>query len=167
MSEHVATISWARNGAVFTDLRYSRAHLWRFDGGVDVPASGCPQLLPGPLSVAAAVDPEEAFVAALASCHMLWFLSVAAEAGFLVDHYRDDAIGVMGKNDDGKVAILRVTLRPCVTFGGDTPPSIATHQAMHHQAHEQCFIASSVKTEVVIEPTAATGELSGRSGFAP
>ena len=155
MSEHLATISWQRNGAAFSDLRYSRAHLWQFDGGVDVAASGCPELLPSPLSVAAAVDPEEAFVAALASCHMLWFLSVAAEAGVVVDRYRDEALGVMGKNDEGKIAILRVLLRPRVTFGGTVHPSSATHQAMHEQAHEQCFIASSVKSEIKIEPAEA------------
>jgi organic hydroperoxide reductase OsmC/OhrA len=107
--------------------------------------------------VAEAVDPEEAFVASLASCHMLWFLSIAAKRGFGVERYRDEATGVMARNADGKLAVTLVTLRPAVTFFGDERPSQAEHEAMHHEAHDECFIASSVKTEVRCEPTTLTG----------
>jgi organic hydroperoxide reductase OsmC/OhrA len=148
MSQYAAVITWERNGAVFTDNRYSRGHRWNFDGGIEVPASASPHVVPLPLSVAAAVDPEEAFVAALASCHMLWFLSIAANQGFLVESYRDEARGVMAKNADGKLAMTQVTLRPTVVFAPDKRPSAAQHEAMHHEAHEQCFIATSVKTDV-------------------
>ncbi len=156
MSQYTAVITWERNGAVFTDNRYSRGHRWNFDGGVEVPASASPHVVPLPLSVAAAVDPEEAFVAALASCHMLWFLSTAAKQGFLVESYRDEAIGVMAKNADGKLAMTQVTLRPRVMFAGDKRPSTAQHEAMHHEAHEQCFIATSVKTHVRCEAVDVT-----------
>ena len=151
MSEYIATIVWERGGAVFTDSKYSRAHQWHFDGGVAVPASSSPHVVPVPLSAAAAVDPEEAFVAAISSCHMLWFLFLAAKEGFVVDRYRDAAAGVMGKNAAGKKAMTRVTLRPAVTFAGD-PPTRAMLETMHHQAHEECYIASSVLTEVRCEP---------------
>ena len=136
----------------FTDNRYSRGHLWRFDGGVDVPASASPHVVPLPMSVAAAVDPEEAFVASLSSCHMLFFLSLAAKQGFVVDGYRDEAVGIMARNADGKLAMTRVTLHPAVNYGGDKRPSRAEEDALHHAAHEECFIASSVKTEVTCEP---------------
>lgn len=152
MNYYTATISWQRNEAVFTDNRYSRAHAWQFDGGCSVPASSSPNVVPLPLSDASGVDPEEAFVASLSSCHMLWFLSIAAKRGFVVDNYRDDAQGVMEKSADGKLAITVVTLRPCVIFSGDRVPSAADIHAMHHQAHEECFIARSVKTEVRCEP---------------
>jgi organic hydroperoxide reductase OsmC/OhrA len=148
MSQYTAVITWERNGAAFTDNRYSRAHRWSFDGGIEVPASASPHIVPLPLSVAAAVDPEEAFVAALSSCHMLWFLSIAAKQGFPVESYRDEAIGVMAKSPDGKLAMTQVTLRPRVVFAGDKRPSAKQHEAMHHEAHEQCFIARSVKTNV-------------------
>jgi organic hydroperoxide reductase OsmC/OhrA len=148
MSHYTAAISWGRNGAVFADNRYSRAHRWNFDGGIEVPASASPYLVPPPLSVAEAVDPEEAFVAALASCHMLWFLSIASKRGFVIESYRDEAIGVMANNADGKLAMTQVTLRPRIKFAGEKRPSVAQHDAMHHEAHEQCFIASSVKTAV-------------------
>src|SRR5512147_2820667 len=111
MSLYTAVIAWERSGAVFTDNRYSRGHRWLFDGGVEVPASSSPHVVPLPLSIEAAVDPEEAFVASLASCHMLWFLSIAAERGFVVDTYRDEAVGVLGKNASGKLMMTRVTLR--------------------------------------------------------
>jgi len=155
MGKYTAVITWTRNGATFTDNRYSRGHLWRFDGGIEVPASSSPHVVPLPQSVAAAVDPEEAFVAALSSCHMLWFLSIAAKRGFLVETYRDEAIGIMDKNADGKLAMTSVTLRPAVEFGGPNPPVPGEVEAMHHEAHEQCFIASSVKTEVRCEPLPA------------
>ena len=148
MSNYTAVISWERSGAVFADNRYSRAHRWNFDGGVEIPASASPHVVPFPLSVAEAVDPEEAFVASLASCHMLWFLSIAAKQGFVVERYRDEATGVMAKNADGKLAMTEVTLRPRIVFAGEKRPSAAQHEAMHHEAHEQCFIASSVKTDV-------------------
>src|ERR1041385_55953 len=117
--EYRAEVIWSRDGAVFTDNRYSRGHRWRFDGGVEVPASSSSHVVPLPLSVAAAVDPEEAFVASLSSCHMLWFLSIAARRGFVVESYRDDAVGVLAKDEGGKLTMTRVTLRPDVRFGGD------------------------------------------------
>jgi organic hydroperoxide reductase OsmC/OhrA len=152
MSTYVAEVRWSRDEQIFTDNRYSRVHRWRFDGGIDVVASSSPSVVPLPMSSAAAVDPEEAFVASLSSCHMLWFLSVAAERGFCVDEYVDHASGVMGRNPERKLAMLRVTLRPEVKFSGASIPSPEDHAALHHEAHEQCFIASSVKTEVGCEP---------------
>ena len=152
MSSYLATITWQRNEAVFTDNRYSRAHIWQFDGGCTVSASSSPHVVPLPFSDASAVDPEEAFVASLSSCHMLWFLSIAAKRRFVVDSYRDHAQGMMEKCADGKLAITVVTLRPCVTFSSDQIPSTADIHAMHHQAHEECYIARSVKTEVRCEP---------------
>jgi organic hydroperoxide reductase OsmC/OhrA len=149
--EYTAQIHWERDNAVFTDNRYSRAHTWRFDGGVEVPASSSPHAVRVPLSQEAAVDPEEAFVAALSSCHMLWFLSLAAKRGLRVDHYTDGAGGVMGKNASGRMAMTRVTLRPRVTFSGQQP-SRAQVEELHHQAHEECFIANSVTTDVRCEP---------------
>jgi len=153
MSTYSAVITWQRNEAAFTDHRYSRAHAWEFDGGCKVPASSSPHVVPLPFSDASAVDPEEAFVASLSSCHMLWFLSIAARRGFVVDRYRDDAEGVMEKCADGKLAITVVTLRPSVAFSGDQRPSAAEVDVMHHQAHEECFIARSVKADVRCEPT--------------
>ena len=146
------TVEWERDGARFTDNRYSRRHRWRFDGGLDVPASASPHVVPLPMSVAAAVDPEEAFVASLSSCHMLFFLSFAAKRGFVVDHYRDEAVGTLARDSGGKLAMTRVTLHPAASYGGDKRPSRAEEDALHHAAHEECFIASSVKTEVTCEP---------------
>jgi organic hydroperoxide reductase OsmC/OhrA len=156
MSEYTAVIKWDRNAAVFTDNRYSRGHSWNFDGGIEVRASASPHVVPLPLSIAEAIDPEEAFVAALASCHMLWFLSIAAKQGFVVERYRDEATGVMAKNAEGKLAMTHVTLRPRVVFAGAQRPSAVQHDAMHHEAHEQCFIANSVTTEVRCEAVAVT-----------
>jgi len=147
------TVSWGRSGAAFIDNKYSRAHLWRFDGGVTVPASSSPHVVPLPYSEAANVDPEEAFLAALASCHMLTFLAIAAKRGFVVDTYTDQALGVLAKNDAGRLAMTRVTLHPHVVFAGAKQPSEDDMHAMHHQAHEECFIANSVNTIVQIEPT--------------
>lgn len=155
MSTYTATIEWQRGDAPFADHRYSRAHRWRFDGGLDVAASSSPQVVPLPLSDAAAVDPEEAFVASLASCHMLWFLDIAARAGHVVDAYTDAADGVMAKNAAGKLAMTVVTLRPRVAFSGAQRPTEAELQALHHLAHERCFIANSVLTEVRCEPVPA------------
>lgn len=152
MSTYSATIRWQRNGAAFTDQRYSRAHEWHFDGGAVVPGSSSPDNVPLPYSDAAAVDPEEAFVAALSSCHLLWFLHLAAKAGFVVDHYEDCAGGVMARNAEGKLAMTLVTLRPRANFAGERLPSRADIEALHHAAHEECFIANSVKSEVRCEP---------------
>jgi organic hydroperoxide reductase OsmC/OhrA len=138
LSEYRAVVEWSRDGARFTDNRYSRAHRWHFDGGVEVPASASPHVVPLPLSVAAAVDPEEAFIAALSSCHMLFFLSFAARDGFVVEDYRDEAVGIMARNEGGKLAMTR--------------PNRAEEDALHHASHEECFIASSVRTEVACEP---------------
>jgi organic hydroperoxide reductase OsmC/OhrA len=153
MSEYTATISWQRQGAAFTDQKYSRAHQWRFDGGAVVPGSSSPHVVRVPLSDPAAVDPEEAFVASLASCHMLFFLSLAAGKGLIVDNYEDAAVGVMAKNTDGRMAMTVVTLRPRAVFAGrqPTPEELSS---LHHRAHEECFIASSVKTDVRCEPIA-------------
>ena len=152
MSGYVATVEWERDGARFTDNRYSRGHRWRFDGGLEVPASASPHVVPLPMSVAAAVDPEEAFVASLSSCHMLFFLSLAAKQGFVVDDYRDEAVGTMARDPGGKLAMTRVALHPVVCYGGHKRPTHAEEDALHHAAHEECFIASSVKTEVTCEP---------------
>lgn len=152
MSAHTAEVIWLRSGQAFVDNRYSRKHLLRFDGGVEVPASSSPQVVPLPFSAPDAVDPEEAFVAALASCHMLWFLSFAAKRGFVVDRYRDLAEGVMAKNAEGKLMISVVTLRPEAEFSGQKRPTADELMQLHHQAHEECFIANSVRTEVRCEP---------------
>ncbi len=154
MSRYTAQVQWQRrDGEAFTDQRYSRAHRLRFDGGIEVPASSSPQVVKLPMSDANAVDPEEAFVASLASCHLLWFLSLAADAGFVVDRYLDKADGVMARNADGKLAMTVVTLRPCVRFAAGQAPDAAAHERLHHRAHEECFIANSVRTDVRCEPT--------------
>jgi organic hydroperoxide reductase OsmC/OhrA len=150
--EHQARILWARGTAAFIDNRYSRAHTWTFDGGLTVPASSSPHVVRVPMSVEAAVDPEEALVAALASCHMLWFLSLAAGRGLLVEDYSDAAAGVMGHNAAGRVAMVRVTLHPRARFSGPNLPPRAAIVQLHAQAHEDCFIANSVTTEVRCEP---------------
>jgi organic hydroperoxide reductase OsmC/OhrA len=151
MSQHVATITWERQGAAFTDNRYSRAHRWEFDGGVGVPASSSPSAVKIPLSDPAAVDPEEAFVASLSSCHMLWFLSLAARKGFVVDAYVDTAVGYLERNDEGRWAITRATLRPRIVFGGGSAPTPEELKALHDAAHRECFIANSVKTLISVE----------------
>ena len=151
MSAYTATIRWSKTDADdFPKGRYSRAHEWAFDGGAVVPASSSPQVVPLPFSDAAAVDPEEAFVASLSSCHMLFFLDFARRGGFVVDAYVDEAEGVMAKRDDGRMAMTLVTLRPRITWGGDAPDADAL-AALHHKAHEACFIANSVTSEVRIE----------------
>ena len=156
MSEYVVTVRWGRAGQPFIDNKYRRAHVWAFDGGVEVPASSSPSVVPLPYSESRAVDPEEAFVASLASCHMLWFLSIAAARKFCVDSYVDDARGVMGRNAAGKLAMTQVTLRPKVAFAGNRVPTDEEIAAMHHEAHAECFIANSVTTDVRCEPVAAT-----------
>ena len=152
MAEHTATIQWDRRGAVFVDNRYSRGHHWEFDGGARVPASASPHVVPLPYAVAEGVDPEEAFVASLSSCHMLWFLSLAAKRGYVVDRYRDTAVGIMGRDGEGRLAMLEVVLRPLATFSGDRQPSAAELAQLHHAAHDECFLANSVKTRVRCEP---------------
>ncbi len=151
MATHNATIRWfASPGEDFARGQYSRAHSWSFDGGAIVAASASPHVVPMPWADAAAVDPEEAFVASLASCHMLFFLDFARRSGVTVTSYEDDAEGVMEKGDDGRVRITKVTLRPQIVFGEEAPNAEAL-EALHHQAHEACFIANSVTAEVVIE----------------
>ncbi|HTS85830.1 MAG TPA: OsmC family protein [Usitatibacter sp.] len=149
---HGARVVWERGDAVFTDNRYSRRHRIEFDGGATLAGSSSPTVVRAPYSDPSAVDPEEQFVASLSSCHMLWFLSIAAKKKFRVDRYEDDAEGVMEKNTEGKTAITRVTLRPRVTFSGEKIPTAQEIAELHHEAHEECFIASSVKTEVRVEP---------------
>jgi organic hydroperoxide reductase OsmC/OhrA len=156
MAEYRAEVRWHRGDAPFIDNRYSRRHELIFDGGVIVPGSSSPHVVRVPLSDPSAVDPEEAFVGALSACHMLWFLSIAAARGFVVNSYHDDAVGVMAKNDTGRLAMTRVTLRPNTEFSGNSLPSGADVTAMHHEAHEECFIANSVRSEVVCEPSFTT-----------
>ena len=151
MSLHRATIRWERGGAPFTYDAYLRDHQWRFDGGVEVPASAAPDFKGN----AERVDPEAAFVAALSSCHMLTFLAIAARKRFVVDRYEDDATGTLEKNADGKLAVTKVVLRPCVAFSGDKPPTTEQIAELHEAAHEHCFIANSVLTTVTVEPAAA------------
>jgi organic hydroperoxide reductase OsmC/OhrA len=155
MSHYTAQVLWEREGADFARNRYSRRHRLRFDGGAEVLASSSPQVVPLPWSDPGGVDPEEAFVASLASCHMLWFLSLAAKAGYVVDRYSDDAQGVMARNAAGKTAMTQVTLRPHAVFAGDRRPDRGQLEALHHAAHEACFIANSVNTEVRCEPVHA------------
>ena len=149
---HTATIHWQLGDADFLGKRYSRAHTWAFDGGVVVPASSSPHVVPVPMSDAAAVDPEEAFVASLASCHMLWFLDIASRAGYAVQRYEDAADGHMGRNAAGKLVVDVVTLRPRTRFAGACVPDAAALAALHHQAHEECFLANSVRCEIRCEP---------------
>jgi organic hydroperoxide reductase OsmC/OhrA len=148
--EYTAEVVWTRDGAVFTDNRYSRGHVWRFDGGVEVPASSSPLSVKLPLSRADAVDPEEALVAAVASCHMLFFLGFAAKAGFVVDKYDDAPVGVMTKNEQGKLFVSKITLSPAITFSGSKRPSAEELEALHHHSHEECYVANSVRAEVVV-----------------
>jgi organic hydroperoxide reductase OsmC/OhrA len=151
MHRYEARIHWTRGDAKFLDHRYSRGHAWSFDGGITVPGSSSPLSVPLPWSVAEAVDPEEALVASASSCHMLWFLALAAKRGFLVESYVDEAFGVMEKNAAGKLAFTRITLRPRIELGGDRRPTAAELEALHHDAHEECYIAQSLKADVVVE----------------
>lgn len=152
-SSYTAEIKWDRAGSVFTDNRYSRAHRWEFDGGAVVAASSSPHVVRVPWSDPANVDPEEALVAALSSCHMLFFLGYAAREKFVVDSYTDLAEGVMGTADDGRMAMTFVTLKPVVTFSGPKIPQDVEIEALHHEAHENCYIANSVRTEIKIQHT--------------
>ena len=150
LSTHTAEVRWERHASPFLDNRYSRAHQWRFDGGAVVPASSSPHVVRVPFSDPSCVDPEEAYIAALSSCHMLWFLGLAAKQGYVVDSYVDAALGAMQKNRDGREAVTTVTLQPVLAFSGEKVPTDADVHALHHQAHDSCFLANSVKTEIVI-----------------
>ncbi len=152
MSEYKATVEWhLGKSETFVDNQYSRGHEWQFDGGAVIAASSSPHVVPLPYSVAENVDPEEAFIAALSSCHMLFFLSIAAKKRWVVEKYSDNAYGVMEKNKDAKLAMSKVWLRPQVVFSGAIQPSLEQIQKVHHQSHEQCFIANSVNTEIYID----------------
>jgi len=154
MSEHRAKIEWRRESADFAYETYNRTHCWAFDGGVRVPAAAAPSNIPPTAAGAPGVDPEQAFVAALSSCHMLWFLHLACNRKFAVERYSDEAVGILERNREGKDAVTRVTLRPVVSFSG-APPDLEQFAALHDKAHECCFIANSVKTEIVLEPRIA------------
>lgn len=158
MSEHKATIAWQRTGPDFLRGRYSREHTWTFDGGFTVPASPSPSVVPAPWSNPAHVDPEEAFVAAISSCHMLTFLFLASRAGYQVDRYRDEAVGVMTRNENGALWVSEVTLRPEIHYSGDKRPAPEDEEQLHHAAHEQCFIANSIKTRVTVRPALSRRE---------
>src|SRR5262245_43605635 len=152
MSEHKATISWKRTSPEFLNGKYSREHTWKFDGGVTVPASPSPSVVPVPYSNPAHVDPEEAFVAAVSSCHMLTYLYLASRQGFQVDSYHDEAVGITTKNEKGAPWVSSVTLHPQIAYSGDKRPTLADEEGLHHMAHEQCFIANSIKSEVKVNP---------------
>jgi len=152
MSTYTAIVRWTRkDDGDFTKGQYSRAHEWVFDGGITVPASPSPHVVPAPWSNVEAVDPEEAFVASLSSCHMLFFIDFARRAGLVLDGYTDEAEGVLEKRADGKMAMTRVKLRPRIQWGDGQTPDGATIADLHHRAHEACFIANSVNTEVTVQ----------------
>lgn len=150
MSSYTATVSWQRGEQDFLDDAYSRGHEWLFDGGLTVPASASPDIVPLPMSVAENLDPEEAFVASLSSCHMLFFLSLAQHRKIVIDQYTDEAVGYLGRDDQGRTAMTKVVLRPKCVYSGD-PPDPEVVEKMHHKAHELCFIANSVTSEVITE----------------
>ena len=155
MAEHKAPIHWTRTSDDFLKGKYSREHTWSFDGGVTVPASPSPSVVPLPYSNPANVDPEEAFVASVSSCHMLTFLFVASKEGFQVDSYHDEAVGVMTKNERGVPWVSSITLHPQIVYSGDKLPTRDDEERLHHEAHEQCFIANSIKTSVTVKGAAA------------
>jgi len=153
MAHYSVKINWTRNlSELFVDSKYSRAHTWTFDGGIELAASSSPHVVPLPYSKESAVDPEEAFIVSLSSCHMLWFLSLAAGKKLIIESYEDRAEGVLEKNEKGQLAMTEVTLKPKVTFGGSSLPTAAEIDALHHSAHEKCFLANSVKTRISIIP---------------
>jgi len=152
LSKYFAKVSWNRAiDEEFSDNKYSRGHEWIFDGGLTIPASSSPHIVPLPYSIETNVDPEEAFVASLSSCHMLFFLSIAAKRKYVVDSYVDDSVGVVNKDSEGKLMVSTVTLHPLIRFSGDKRPTPEQIEKMHHLAHSQCFIANSVKTKVEVE----------------
>jgi organic hydroperoxide reductase OsmC/OhrA len=152
MSTYTAQLLWERGDEDFLGKRYSRRHAVAFDGGARTLWSSSPQHVPVPLSDAAAIDPEEALVAAISSCHMLWFLALAAKQGYCVDRYADEPVGEMGRNAEGRMAITVVTLRPAVQFSGEKLPSAADLAHLHERAHAECYVANSVRSEIRIEP---------------
>lgn len=152
MAAYSAEVIWVRSGQAFIDNRYSRKHVLRFDGGIDVAGSSSPHVVPLPYSATDAIDPEEAFVSSLSSCHMLWFLSLAAKEGYVVDQYHDIAKGIMDHNESGKLMMKVVTLHPEVRFSGEKIPTDQEVLELHHRAHDECYIANSVKTEVRVKP---------------
>jgi organic hydroperoxide reductase OsmC/OhrA len=154
VSEYKATIEWARQTADFDYKTYNRTHTLSFDAGIRVPASAAPGNIPSTAAGAPGVDPEQGFIASISSCHMLWFLHIAWQAKYAVDRYLDEATGVLEKNAEGRMAMTRVTLRPAVTFAG-RQPSEQEHAQLHERAHDKCFVANSVKTELVVEPRLA------------
>ena len=156
MSEHKATISWKRTSSEFLKGKYSREHTWTFDGGFTVPATPSPSVVPAPYSNPANVDPEEAYVASISSCHMLTFLFVAARQGFQVDNYEDEAIGTVTKNEKGVPWVSSVKLNPKIAYSGEKLPAATDEERLHHLAHEQCFIANSIKTEVTVGGTSGS-----------
>lgn len=151
MAEHTAKIHWRCDSPDFLKGRYSREHTWTFDGGLVVAASPAPSVVPAPWSNPVCVDPEEAFVASLSSCHMLTFLFLASKRGFQVGEYEDNAVGILSKNERGVPWISSVTLNPKISYGGEKIPNAEEEDRLHHDAHEQCFIANSVKTEVSVK----------------
>ena len=152
MTEYYAEILWNRGqDEIYTDNKYSRAHQWKFNDDITVAATASPHIVPAPYSVAENVDPEQAFVASLSSCHMLFFLDLCAKKSIIIDHYQDNAVGIMDKNQEGRIAITKVILRPKVTFSGDNIPTLEEQEILHDKAHHFCFIANSVKSEVVTE----------------
>ncbi len=152
MEQYCAKVVWNRDEQNFSDNKYSRGHEWKFDGGLTVPASSAPSSVPLPLSVAENIDPEEALVAALSSCHMLFFLAFASKQGFIVDSYEDNAAGIMEKNEKRRMSITRIELRPHTVFSGLTIPTEEQILALHHLSHEHCYIANSIRAEVLITP---------------
>ncbi len=151
--QYRASVVWqGADAASFADNTYSRKHQWHFDGGVTVPASSAPAVVPPPMSAEDAVDPEEAFVASLSSCHMLFFLAYAAKKGYVVTMYSDDAVGTMGCNEEGRIAMLEVILRPTIEWSGHHRPDAEAIAGLHERAHHACYIANSVKTRVRLEP---------------
>jgi organic hydroperoxide reductase OsmC/OhrA len=152
MSEHKAVIRWKREGPDFLKGKYSREHSWEFDGGLTVPASASPSVVPAPWSNPANLDPEEAFVASISSCHLLTYIYLACQQGFVVETYYDEAVGKISKNERGVPWVSFVTLHPRIAYGGDKFPTLAQEEHLHHLAHEQCFIANSIKTEVTVNP---------------
>jgi organic hydroperoxide reductase OsmC/OhrA len=152
MAEHIAIIRWTRRGepADFVKGKYSREHTWSFDGGATLPASPSPHVVRPPFSNPANVDPEEAFVAAISSCHFLTFIWLASKEGFVIESYEDRAVGKMANNERGVAWVSEVTLNVKIAYGGDKKPAHADEARLHHAAHEQCFIANSVKTKIVV-----------------
>lgn len=149
--EYGASVQWERGDQDFLSNKYSRGHQWSFDGGVGIAASASPQVLPAPLSVEEAVDPEEALVASVSSCHMLWFLALAGKKKLVVDSYHDNAVGILEKDSDGKTSITQVILKPKIEFGGEGKPSQEILDQLHDESHRLCFIANSLKSKVTVE----------------